>query len=115
MTQHTIHPEPPGFSCTPTFVKSNPANNDAYLALFAEHALTDKEAEILTTAHRRIEQLAPGYNIAQLKEKFWSLRFYYDLPENTPEHIQNEISEIVSTTEQRITEEWNKRRNSESS
>lgn len=68
-------PEPRGYMSAPGFVKSHPGNNDHYVAGFAGHPWRGPIAR----AHERLTRLDPGYNIAQIKEKFGELRFYFDL------------------------------------
>ena len=72
-----LAPEPPGCYVRKGFVKNNPANNDAYVELWSDHPWYPA----ISNLHRRIEELLPGYNIAQIKEKFWGLRYYFDAPE----------------------------------
>lgn len=71
-------PEPQGCHNYPTFVKSNPLNNDSYLEKCCE--MYPKWANLLRETHANLEELAPGYNIAQIKDKFGGLRYYWDCP-----------------------------------
>lgn len=72
------YPEPQGCYNYPTFVKSNPLNNDSYLEKCCE--TYPEWADLLREAHAQLEELAPGYNIAQIKDKFGGLRYYWDCP-----------------------------------
>lgn len=74
------HPEPIGCVAEPGYVKNNPLNNDYYVERFQG----DPWYRIIKRTHERLEELIPGYNIRQIKEKFGGLRFYYDLPEEIP-------------------------------
>ena len=74
----SLAPELPGCSVSKGFVKSNPANNDAYVELWSDHPWYP----VISNVHRQIEELLPGYNVAQIKEKFWGLRYYFDAPKD---------------------------------
>lgn len=77
--------EPAGYSSTPSFVKSRPENNAHYLAQFEG----DPWYEVLVALDEDLEQIVPGYNIAQIKEKFGDLRYYVDYPTTaTPGDIE---------------------------
>lgn len=69
--------EPDGYSCEPGHVKQNPANNDFYLAKLEGW---DWYPAIIR-CHQRLEELIPGYNISQIKEKFGSLCYYFGFPD----------------------------------
>lgn len=94
-----IHPEPDGYDCSPTFVKSNPKNNEVYIDMCTDE-LGPNLATLLHNTNRQIKNLAPGYNIAQIKEKFGTLRFYADLPEDTTDENYDKIQKIITQTEQ---------------
>lgn len=104
---HTVYPEPPGYDCLPEFVKSNPKNNEVYIEMFVEN-LDEGVANLIRDAHQRIKELSPGYNISQLKEKFGELRYYYTTPEETSWEVDEQIARIVSDTEKKVTEQWQK-------
>jgi len=77
--------EPEGYSAFPGFVKSNPANNDFYVEGFRN----DPWYPAISEVHRQLSSLIPGYNIAQIKEKFGGLRYYIDYPEEYPANPDN--------------------------
>lgn len=74
------YPEPEGCFNYPGFVKSNPLNNESYLEKSCQ-ALPEW-ADILRETHAKLEELVPGYNIAQIKEKFGGLRYYIGMPDS---------------------------------
>jgi len=74
-----------GYSASPGFVKSNPENNDFYVEQFKD----DPWYPAISQAHERLSSLIPGYNIAQIKEKFGGLRYYFDYPEEYPANPEN--------------------------
>lgn len=69
--------EPRGASARAGFVKTRPENNDYYVEQFKDHPWYP----IIKQTHDRLTEIIPGYNIAQIKEKFGGLRFYIDYPE----------------------------------
>lgn len=71
--------EGPGYYNEPGFVKGNPLNNISYLEKCCE--AMPEWADILRDTHQKLEDIAPGYNITQIKEKFSGLRYYWDAPE----------------------------------
>lgn len=97
--------EPQGYNSAPGFVKSQPSNNEHYLDQFK----TDPWYPILKETHERIEALIPGYNIAQIKEKWGGLRYYIDYPDvipvgenvwnNTPEKIRDQVESAIRRAE----------------
>lgn len=91
------HEEPPGYRNTPGFVKSNPKNNQEYLD--ASCIVYPEWEAVLREADRQLQELVPGYNIAQIKEKFGGLRFYIDLPEGTSADVCARAWEIESWAE----------------
>lgn len=96
------YPEPQGYSNTPSFVKSNYLNNDSYLQKCSEVYPT-RWVDAIFEAHRKIKELDPEYNIAQIKEKFWGLRYYVDLTSNSDGSFNSElwdkVNKIVSEAE----------------
>ena len=72
----SISPEPPGYSVMQGFVKSNPDNNDVYIQQWEG----DPWYPAIRMCHENISRVVPNYNIAQIKDKFGGLRYYYDLP-----------------------------------
>lgn len=72
--------EPSGYESKPGFVKARPENNGHYLEQFKDHPWYPA----ISAAHSRLEELIPGYNISQIKEKFGGLRYYFDYPEVIP-------------------------------
>lgn len=72
MTEPTIYPETEGYFCIPGFVKNNPLNNIAYLEMYKD----DPWYDVLKKIDHDLEALCPGYNIAQIKQKFGELRYY---------------------------------------
>lgn len=97
MTDLPEYPEPQGYSNSPSFVKSNPANNPSYLQ--KSIAVFPELKDTLTNLDRAIENIAPGYNIAQIKEKFGGLRYYLDLPEGTTPEVREQVWALVSKAE----------------
>lgn len=73
------YPEPQGSQNTPGFVKSNPLNNETYLDQCC--VAYPKWADLLRETHAKLEEIAPGYNISQIKDKFGGLRYYTSMPE----------------------------------
>ena len=69
-------PEPQGYSVMKGFVKSNPDNNDYYVEQWED----DPWYPAIKQCHDSISEVVPNYNIAQIKDKFGGLRYYYDLP-----------------------------------
>lgn len=95
-----------GYSASPGFVKSNPANNDFYVEQFKD----DPWYPAISHAHERLSSLIPGYNISQIKEKFGGLRYYFDYPEEypanpenysskTPEALRNQADRVITWAE----------------
>lgn len=72
------YPEPEGYVNRPGYVKSNPLNNESYLEQCCE--AYPMWADILRETHSLLDKIAPGYNIAQIKDKFGGLRYYWDCP-----------------------------------
>lgn len=66
------YPEPGGYRAEPGYVKSDPRNNDYYV----EQWRGDPWYKIISATHEYIEEICPGYNIDQIKEKFGGLRYY---------------------------------------
>lgn len=87
--------EPPGYSTSMGFVKSNPLNNDYYV----DQWQNDPWYWPIKRAHLEIERLAPGYNVSQIKEKFGELRFYYSLPEGAAPVIREKCEDWVRWAE----------------
>jgi hypothetical protein len=93
--------EPEGYRAAAGLVKSLRENNDYYVAQFEG----DPWYPAILDAHEAITRIAPGYNIAQIKEKFGGLRFYYDLgsidlgAHASPDKIIARIDEIVARAE----------------
>ncbi|MEV7648195.1 hypothetical protein [Arthrobacter sp. NPDC089319] len=52
-----------------------------------------------------LEALAPGYRIVQIKEKFGRLRFYYQLPDETPIAVARAFRALIFQTEEAIRHE----------
>lgn len=72
------YPEPDGCFNEPGFVKANPLNNKSYIEKCI--ANYDDWADILRETDAALEELIPGYNVAQIKTKFGGLRYYIDYP-----------------------------------
>lgn len=89
-----IFPEPVGCVCKPGFVKKNPKNNRAYVAMCVED-FPPAWADAIVEADEKLEALMPGYNISQIKEKFWSLVFYFDAPVGTDPNILTQAYDIT--------------------
>lgn len=87
--------EPPGFRCAAGYMKSQPENNDYYISLFLE----DEWYPALKFAHDSLEDVAPGYNISLIKEKFGGLRFYFTLPEGSTDTQHRKAGQIVQSAE----------------
>jgi len=69
--------EPSGYEAQPGMVKSRPENNGYYVEQFRNHPWYPA----ILTAHLELEELIPGYNITQIKEKFGGLRYYFSYPD----------------------------------
>lgn len=98
MTEPTLYPEEPGYRAYPGFVKAKPENNAYYLSKFKG----DPWYPILLRTDAALERLIPGYNIAQIKEKFGGLRYYIGWPagyENTPENIHVAVNQAITYAE----------------
>ena len=94
----TEHPEPTGFYNEAGFVKSNPLNNESYLEKSIE-VLPEWE-DILRDTHEKLENLVPGYNIAQIKEKFGGLCYYISLPHAWDDaHVDETEEDIIERNE----------------
>lgn len=89
------YPEPKGYSAEMEYVKANPLNNDYYVNHWRDNPWYD----IVVEAHKELTALVPGYNISQLKDKFGRLRFYIDLPEDTPEDVKQKAKAITAKAE----------------
>lgn len=88
--------EPSGCSATKGYVKSNPGNNDYYVEQYRD----DPWYPAIAKAHEEISEIAPGYNISQIKEKFNKLRYYIELPQgSTPEQATLAYSAITKAEE----------------
>lgn len=85
-------PEPKGYAAVPGFVKSNPLNNDYYVEQFRD----DPWYPIIKQTHERLTAVIPGYNIAQIKDKFGGLRYYFDEPQDSLEEKVKEARQIVA-------------------
>lgn len=93
------HEEPPGYSVSKGFVKSNPDNNEAYVQEWAD----DPWYPAIEWCHKNISAVVPNYNIAQIKEKFGGLRYYIDLP--TEEEIDwDKVPTYISASDNRMAE-----------
>lgn len=93
----TQYPEPQGYCNRPGFVKSNPQNNDSYLEQSCK--VYPEWADILRKTHEQLQTLVPGYNIAQIKEKFWELRYYIDIPSDYSDEVRQQAWDIASQAE----------------
>lgn len=98
--------EPRGYSAMRSFVKSQSENNIYYLDQWEDHSWYPA----IFDAHEALEELIPGYNISQIKEKFGGLRYYIDFPESVedgdwpgivPEDIRAKADAIILEAEQR--------------
>lgn len=98
--------EPRGYSAMRSFVKSQSENNLYYLDQWEDHPWYPA----IFDAHVALEELIPGYNISQIKEKFGTLRYYIDFPESVengdwpgivPEDIRSKADAIILEAEQR--------------
>lgn len=54
---------------------------------------------IVNALHSTIEALAPGTKILQIKEKFGGLRYYYSLPDDTPDLVRTTAHVMVEAAE----------------
>lgn len=87
--------EPRGFAAVRGFVKMRPENNDYYVELYAD----DPWYPAIREAHRKLSERIPDYNIAQIKEKFGGLRYYYDLPEGSSNELHEFAEQVVREAE----------------
>ena len=88
-TSPAPYEEPQGYRSAPGYVKTRPENNDHYVSQFVDHPWYP----IIAATHYLLTQVAPGYNIAQIKEKFGLLRYYITFP--TP--VDPATAELVQT------------------
>lgn len=96
-------PEPPGYLSIASFVKSNPGNNRHYLDQFKD----DPWYGILVETDEKLERVVPGYNIAQIKEKFGGLRYYIgrgNCPVEVWEAGYSAADKVVSEAERKVDE-----------
>lgn len=91
----TVYPEPQGYSISMGFVKNNPLNNPAYLAKWEG----DPWFPILKQTDEALERIIPGYNIAQVKEKFGGLRYYITYPATTTDEQRERARSLVQYAE----------------
>lgn len=91
------YPEPVGYFNLPGFVKSNPKNNDTYVEKACQ--AYPAWADIIRDTHAKLTELVPGYNISQIKEKFWALRYYISCPDDADPDTQQQAWEIVRNAE----------------
>jgi hypothetical protein len=92
------YPEAPRYSAEATFVKGNPLNNDYYVQQYQD----DPWFFIISFTHDRLKALVPGYNIAQIKDKFGGLRYYYDkgdCPDDVWEAKREAVQRVVQYAE----------------
>lgn len=54
---------------------------------------------LIEKLHADLSALAPGYGIAQIKEKFGGLRYYLDCTPDFPVAIQDQMEELVTEAE----------------
>lgn len=97
--------EPQGYVSSPGFVKARPENNQHYLDQFKD----DPWYPILVSTDEKLGKLIPGYNIAQIKEKFGGLRYYIDYPDvipvgtpswlDTEEKVRDEVDSVIRRAE----------------
>ena len=99
----TVHPEEDGYFCSPGFVKGNPKNNTAYLEMYREHPWHD----LLVRCDAELEELCPGYNIAQIKEKFGGLRYYISQGDCPYEVYDPQgMEKIIQKYEREVDQRW---------
>lgn len=99
MAEFEEFPEPQGCFNEPGFVKANFRNNETYLNK-CKHAHPEW-AELLQNTHDKLKEIVPEYNIAQIKEKFWHLRYYIDLPEGTDPELCKKAFNIAFEAEEK--------------
>jgi hypothetical protein len=56
---------------------------------------------IIVRLHKKVMTYAPDYKIVQVKEKFGSLRFYFDLPDDIDDAKAKIVRNLVTDTEKR--------------
>ena len=49
---------------------------------------------------QQLHQLTPGYTIQQIKQKYGTLRYYAQPPQNTPPHTTTQFHKLIQQTEQ---------------
>ncbi len=69
--------------------------NQEHLAVW----LDDPWYPAIKRTDERLEEIVPGYQIAQIKEKFGGLRYYIYMPENTSEKAFNEAYRVIGLAE----------------
>lgn len=94
----TEYDEPQGYLNKVTYVKANPLNNETYLNQACE--MYPEWAETLRATDLKLQEIIPGYNIAQIKAKFFALRYCIDFPEDTDPEVQKQAWEILNEAEQ---------------
>ncbi len=94
--------EQAGYRSAPGFVKARPENNAHYIAQWEGHDWH----EIISWLDNQLEELIPGYNIVQIKDKF-GLRYYFDYPAEIPVNeawpAYNTVEKIKIMAEKRVT------------
>lgn len=80
------------------FVITENESNEEYLASWEG----DAWEPILRATHERMRLVDPDYRIIQIKEKFWSLRYYFEASAGLPEEKRAELNRIVSAAEAAI-------------
>jgi hypothetical protein len=53
----------------------------------------------ISWCHEELTKLCPDYTVDQVKEKFGGLRYYFSVPEGTPDEIRTKMDHIVHCAE----------------
>jgi len=72
---------------------------DRYETLGGWNGIGEGWQPIVGQAAMALDTFAPGWHCGQVKEKFGTLRFYVDPPENSPDEISYVVDAIVSAAE----------------
>lgn len=89
--------EQPGFNNLPGFVKDRPENNPSYIQKCCE--AYPNWAELIRDTDRKLNEIVPGYNISQIKDKFGGMRYYIGFPDNTSDEARTKAWDIIDDAE----------------
>lgn len=99
-----IYDEPKGCTVSSEYVKGNPKNNLVYVKNFLK--IYPELWPIVWPLVLELEEKFPGYNIRQLKQKFFGIRFYTTPPEGISDEDKTEFRKLVESVEYGATLFW---------